>query len=258
MELEQEPEQFEEPVNPAPPVRKGSSLKWFLMIGLVLSLGIGAFFYLNPPAHSVFQLQSVHESNLVLLKSFEFKEPIQKNWKEHAFKSHTYYTVENDSMHAVSKGNSSMIYQEVKIDFSERPFLTWDWKAVQFPGEKKGKSLADKSNNDFTGRVYAIFKGRSPVAADVIQYVWDDRYPEGTSSDSPFLKNVRVLVVQNGPATDWVSEQRDILQDYQTLFGRRPRWPLSAVGIMSDSDNTKSQSEIYYRNLAVKKPQPKI
>ncbi len=245
-----------EPENLEPKIRKGSSFKWFLMISLLCSLGVGAFFYFHQPHHYSFPLRTVEDTTLATVKIFDFKEPIQQFWKEHVFNDRSSYQVENDTLHAASNGNSSMIYQEVKLGPVDRPFLTWDWKAVRFPANKTGKSLADKSNNDFTGRVYAIFKGRSPIAADVIQYVWDDHFPKGTSSGSPFLNSVRILVIESGTAPDWVSEKRDLLQDYQTLFGRRPRWPLSAVGIMTDSDNTKTQSEIYYRNFALKKPQP--
>lgn len=233
---------------------KKSSLKWFLMLALLSSLGLGAFWYLNQPHGRPLLIHSLVDPNLILIKDIVFKEPLKRYWKEHVFKSPTSYRVEDGTLHASSRGNSSMIYQNMRVNLSERPFLEWEWKAVQFPSNKKGKTLADKSNNDFAGRVYAIFKGSSPIAADVIQYVWDDRYPEGTSSGSPFLKNVKILVVQSGASEEWVSEKRDILEDYHRLFGRNPRWPLSAVAIMSDSDNTQTQSEIYYRNLSLKKP----
>ncbi len=235
--------------------QKKSSFQWLTATLLVFLSGLALFWYLNQPHHDshLFPLKSLVDPSLVTLKTIDLKEPLKQSWKEHVFKSHTSYQVENDSLHALSQGNSSMLYQEVNINLSDRPFLTWEWKAIQFPTHKKSKRLADKSDNDFAGRVYAIFKGRSPIVADVIQYVWDDRYPEGTSSDSPFLKNVRILVVQSGKSDEWVSEKRDLLEDYQKLFGRRPRWPLSAVGVMSDSDNTQTQSEIYFRNFSVKK-----
>ena len=224
------------------------------MLAIMSSLGLGAYWYVNQPHTSPISIHSLVDPNLIPIKDIQFKEPLKKYWKEHVFKSPTSYQVEDGVLHASSQGSSSMIYQNVRINMSERPFLEWEWKAAQFPSNKKGRSLADKSNNDFAGRVYAIFKGASPVAADVIQYVWDDQYPEGTLDGSPFLKNVKILVVQSGVSSDWVSEKRDLLEDYHRLFGRNPRWPLSGVAIMSDSDNTKTQSEIYYRNLSLKKP----
>lgn len=233
--------------------RKNSTMKWLLAISFVFVLGLGVFWFVNQSPYATAPFESITDPDLVTIQNFVFKEPLKQFWKEHAFKSRSSYQVEGDTLHAVSQGTSSMLYQEAHVRPSDRPFLTWQWKAVQFPANKKGRDLADKSNNDFTGRVYALFKGRSPVAADVIQYVWDDRYPEGAFSESPFLGNVRILVVQSGPSQDWVSEKRDLMEDYRRLFGRNPRWPLTAVGIMSDSDNTKTRSEIYYRNLSLKK-----
>ena len=224
------------------------------MLALLSSLGVSAFWYLNQPHGGPLSIHSLVDPNLILIKDIVFKEPLKQSWKEHVFKSPTSYRVENGTLHASSQGDSSMIYQNVHVNLSDRPFLEWEWKAIQFPSNKTGKSLVDKSNNDFTGRVYAIFKGSSPITADVIQYVWDDRYPEGTFSGSPFLKNVKILVVQSGASAEWVSERLGILEDYRRLFGRNPRWPLAAVAIMSDSDNTHTQSEIYYRNLFLKKP----
>ena len=235
-------------------VPKKSSLKWLVMLALLFLLGLGAFWYLNQPHGRPLLIHSLVDPDLIPIKDIVFKEPLKQYWKEHVFKSPTSYQVEDGTLHASSQGNSSMIYQNVHVDLSQRPFLEWEWKAIRFPSNKKGKGLAEKSNNDFAGRVYAIFKGNSPIAADVIQYVWDDRYPEGTSSGSPFLNNVKILVVQSGASLEWVSEKRDILEDYRRLFGRNPRWPLSAIAIMSDSDNTQTQSEIYYRNLSLKKP----
>lgn len=249
-------QQIEEQIQtPKIAVPRKSSIQWLLMIASVFILGLGVCWYVKPDFgyQSFFSLSSLGDTNLLTIKNFGFKEPMKEFWREHAFQHRTTYQVVNDSLHASSKGTSSMLFQEVKINLSERPFLVWDWKAVQFPSNKKGEGLTGKSDNDFAGRVYAIFKGRTPVA-DVIQYVWDDHFPEGTASDSPFLKNVRILVVRSGKSDEWVSEKRDLLEDYRKLFGRNPRWPLSAVGVMSDSDNTKTQSEIYYRNLSIKKP----
>lgn len=231
--------------------------KWSLLIFALLLIGSGIFLYLDRPVHYPysFPLRLLPASDLTLIQNFHFQEPLKKNWKEHVFKTRTSYKAENGILHAASQGDSSMLFQAVRVDPSDRPFLTWEWKVIQFPSNKKGKRLADKSNNDFAGRVYVLFKGRTPVATEVIQYVWDDRYAEGTSSGSPFLKNVRILVVQSGSSSEWVSEKRDILQDYQNLFGRKPHWPVTAVGVMSDSDNTHTRSEIYYRHLSIQKPQ---
>lgn len=209
----------------------------------------------NKPAGSLLDAQNLtlQASELKTLQDLTFTEPLKKHWKEHIFKNPSNYQVEGDVLHASSAASSSMIYQEVNLDLSKRPILTWEWKAVQFPSNKRSKHLAQKSDNDFSGRVYVICKGKTPLAADVIQYVWDDRFPEGTIGDSPFLKNVKVLVVQNGPSNDWISEVRDVYADYRQLFGRRPPAHLSAVAVMSDSDNTKTRSEIYFRNLSIKK-----
>ena len=259
MQTQIEAKELNETFKPSPP-KKEPPFKWIFALAFIFSLGVGIVWYTNLPSHHHLfpPPQSLKDPDLTIIKNIDFKQPLTQYWKEHVFNSPTSYVVENDMLHASSHGTSSMIYQEVNVDLSQRPFLTWDWKVIELPGNKQGKRLADKSNNDFAGRVYTIFKGKFPMNADVIQYVWDDRFPEGTFSDSPFLKSVKILVVKNGKSNDWVSEKRDLLNDYQALFGHPPRGHLSAVGIMSDSDNTKTKSEIYFRNLSLKKPKSNL
>lgn len=233
--------------------------QWIASIVAVFLLGLAVVWYFNqngkPLGDTLLNGQALtfQASELKTLRDLTFTEPLKQHWKEHVFKNPSSYQAEDNVLHASSQASSSMLYREVNLDLSQRPILTWEWKAVQFPGNKKGKRLASKSDNDFSGRVYILFKGKNPLAAELIQYVWDDHFPEGTTDDSPFLKNVKILVVQSGPSNEWVSEMRDVYADYRKLFGRRPPQSLTAVGVMSDSDNTKTQSEIYFRNLSIKK-----
>lgn len=244
--LEQEPIAF----------KQESSLKkrFFSTLAVLFVLGLAFVWFYGRQAHFLNQhIESVSDDLLIPLKPIHFSAPIEKEWKEHVFHSRTNYQVIGEELRASSAGSSSMIYQEVNIAPKERPFLTWEWKAIEFPTNKTGNHLADKSNNDFIGRVYAIFKGKTPFHSNVIQYVWDDKFPEGSVDESPFMRNVKIMVVQNGKTGDWVKETRDVISDYKKLFGH---WPttLSAIAIMSDSDNTQTKSEILYRNLSIQKP----
>ena len=65
-------------------------------------------------------------------------------------------------------------------------------------------------------------------------------------------------MVQHGRADSgggWTVERRDLVQDYKMLFGRAPRRDVVAVGLMSDSDNTGTVSEAYFRRLILEQPQ---
>ncbi|MBI3999670.1 MAG: DUF3047 domain-containing protein [Candidatus Omnitrophica bacterium] len=248
--------------------------KWFaplvVVVSLFLILGlIGAFFFYtarngsSPP----FLSPPPDQASFRSLATFELSagQAFFQEWKEHIFHKKTVYKIETDEngenfLHATSHGASSVLFKQMNIKPSEHPFLTWEWKAIRFPSNKQNKTLAAKSDNDFVARVYVAFRGQnllSPLSSDVIQYVWDGHFPEGTHAASPFSKRTKIFVIRSSSEVlgAWMVEKRDLVKDYEMLFGKPLRGSIIAVGIMSDSDNTGTDSEAYYRRLAIGKPE---
>ena len=160
-----------------------------------------------------------------------------------------------NALFASSRGTSSAIFREVNIPISERPILSWEWRAAKFPSRKKNQVLADKSDNDYAARVYVVFGKNNPWMSDMIQYVWDDYFPKGSHGQSPYSNRVKILVVEHGKkgADEWKKERRDLVQDYEMLFGKHPHHPVRAVALMSDSDNTHTDSEAVFRWIRLEK-----
>lgn len=266
--------------------------KWFPLLILLIGFGVASLIYLlsTQPKSLLSPVLSDQVSFLPLIR-FEFKDTAPSSvgylangkmglsrflgkmgksvapsnleqWKEHVFHGKTLYQVETGEnnetiVHAVSQATSSLLFQEINVKRSDRPFLTWEWKAIRFPSNKKNEILASKSDNDFAARVYAVFQGRTPLTSHMIQYVWDDYFPDGTYVESPYSSKVKIVVVQSGrpnSSDGWVREKRDLVKDYEMLYGNPPRGNLIAVGLMSDSDNTGTVSEAYYRRLSIEKP----
>ena len=50
---------------------------------------------------------------------------------------------------------------------------------------------------------------------------------------------------------EWVLEKRDVVSDYEMLFGKAPSKDVVGVGLMVDSDNTETEAEAYYRRITV-------
>ena len=159
------------------------------------------------------------------------------------------------SLKAESKGGSSALYRELNVNMEKRPHLAWEWHAAVFPKKKRKEYLDLESENDFAAKVYAIFRGRTVLTSDVIQYVWDEHAPENTMKAHPASDRIKVLVVQRGPeqsADPWIIEERDLYRDYEILFGKKPTKRLGAVALMSDSDNTQSQSLAFFKRMEIK------
>jgi len=196
-----------------------------------------------------------------LYLGFDTKEGLGP-WKEHSLKGRTDYTLLEDEggqivLHAESAAASSALFREAKLPIAKRPVLRWEWRALGFPSGKKRKTLSGRRDNDFAARIYVVFKGKLSVASEVIQYVWDDYFAEGFTDTNRSVHLVKMLVAETGVAKEsgaWIPETRDLAQDYEMLFGRKAEKDVYAIGIMSDSDNTRTRSRAEFRNISVSIP----
>lgn len=239
-----------------------ASYLWFFFVSALAAAG---FFYsrtvfLGPPAFFPFDGQAIDSARVT---SFLFTESLSaQGWKEHSFHKKTRFEVQKDGsqewfVRASSAKSSSALYRGVHFPRSENPHLRWEWKVTRFPSNKQNKVFASKKENDFGARVYVVFGSRVPLTSEVIQYVWDDHFPAGTVSESPYSKKVKVFVIRSGPLKsqdEWAAEERDLRKDYEQLFGRKLKQPVTAIGFTTDSDNTDTDSEAYFRRFSVKIP----
>jgi hypothetical protein len=182
-------------------------------------------------------------------------------WKPHSFEKNTLYEIIDNGterfLKATSDKTSSALFHEVNLEMRTKPSFVWRWRVQKFVSGKKNEKFLDKNENDFTARIYAVFEGRNRLSHDVIQYVWDDHFPAGTFTDNSSLNRIKVVVVRSGPApTDgWVEERRDLTKDYETFYGKSPADKrLLIMGLMSDSDDTKSQSEAWFKDFRFEFP----
>ena len=80
--------------------------------------------------------------------------------------------------------------------------------------------------------------------------------PIGTTAQSPFSDRIKLFVLRSGQAPEssdgWFDEERDVYADYETLFGKPPKKPIGAIALMSDSDNTETNSEADFAEIKLK------
>ena len=65
-----------------------------------------------------------------------------------------------------------------------------------------------------------------------------------------YTDRVQMIVVRSGnaAANQWVSEERNVLEDYRRAFGEEP--PLvSGVAIMTDTDDTGGKAVAWYGDI---------
>ena len=146
--------------------------------------------------------------------------------------------------------------------------LSWRWRVDQ-PLEQA--DLATKKGDDAAVKVCVMFDqpladipllqratlalartatGQALPHATVC-YVWDKRYPAGTSGANPYSARVRYIVLDGSPLGQWTAQRRRVNDDFQSLFGKESPTtpPVTTVAVGADSDNTGGRSVAYLSQL---------
>ena len=132
--------------------------------------------------------------------------------------------------------------------------ISWKWKIIKFPDKKTRSAKEDGwvEKDDYAARVYVIFPSWIFTNTRCIEYIWSETMPVGKIITSPYLKNIKLIVVESGRQNlgQWVFEERNIYEDYKQAFGRGPG-AVGAIAVMTDTDNTLSTAEAQYTRIKV-------
>lgn len=192
-------------------------------------------------------------------KQPEGKTGIPDGWKGQSWGSPKYdFRIETQAGRKVlrmkSRDDGSTISKEVKVDIKDRPILQWSWQAVTLP---KGGDARKSATDDQAAQVYVTFP-RFPqaVRSRIISYLWDTTAPAGAIFKSEKTGLVTYVVVRSGPAEvgKWVTESRNVLEDYKKIYGEAPGEEVGAISISIDSNDTHSSAESYVGEILFRKP----
>jgi hypothetical protein len=177
------------------------------------------------------------------------------DWKERVVHGHTRYRVvemgREACLAAESRADGSILYREIAPLPADALHLTWSWQVSTFP---RGADLSRKEADDRAAAVVVLYrKSILPWKLRAIMYVWSRDLPAETVMKSTFSGEIRILVVRSGEAAGWKVEDRDLAADYRRVFGGEAD-PVKAVGVYTDSDNTRSQASAVYGPLTFARP----
>ena len=165
---------------------------------------------------------------------------------------------------AVSDRSASMWRRRIEVAAVDVRQVSFSWWVQQMV---ENGSVADANREDAAARVLFSFQGdvgslplrtralfdlaeaitgeRPPFAT--LMYVWDATAPVGTVIINPRSDRIRKIVLDSGPQElrRWREHRRDLAADYRLAFGAEPG-ALSAVAVMTDSDNTGSSARSWY------------
>ncbi|NUA25967.1 DUF3047 domain-containing protein [Cupriavidus basilensis] len=170
-------------------------------------------------------------------------------------------------LHAEADSSASGLY--VPLVGRDPGMLNWTWKTrdvirsadnslapredsplrifVAFDGDKGSLSLKDQLMYEMA----RLTTGREMPYA-TLMYIWGGRKPEGSVVSNPHTERVRMIVVDSGTrhTGEWRCHRRDLRADYRKAFGADPG-KVVAIGLMTDTDNTRSRAESWYGDIAL-------
>ena len=183
-------------------------------------------------------------------------------WREIQFvdkKSNRFSKCGQGCIQVDSDSAVSMIQRSLKIDITEKKFLSWEWKLAVPPAPsdlaRKGKDdrplavyitfpfdYQNASMSERAMRPLLEFRYGSEAPGRVLSYVWASAESKGKVIESPFGGTQHKMIVKRNNRSRlgvWLEEKVDILADYKDVFGGEPK-SVSHILISSDTDDTLS------------------
>jgi len=147
-----------------------------------------------------------------------------------------------------SANTSFSLQKEVKVDLKQFPVLSWKWKVTKLP---VGGDFRKSKTDDQAAQLFLAFSKTKAIV-----YIWDTSAPQGlmeSTSPIPFM-TVKVVVVRSGAGDlgKWISESRNVFEDYKKFYGSEPP-ELGGIRIQINSQHTETSGESYFADIAFAK-----
>ncbi len=164
--------------------------------------------------------------------------------------------------------SASMMRRNVNIAANKLDTVQFSW---QIPELIHSADLAERDFDDSPVRIVLTFDGDKskfsaknamlselaqvmsgePLPYATLMYVWCNKRQPGSVVINPRTDRIRSVVVESGAKnlSQWLDYQRNIRTDYEKAFGEAPG-NLISVGIMTDSDNTRTQTTASYGQVS--------
>jgi hypothetical protein len=183
----------------------------------------------------------------------------------------THYDLVDDRgnvvLHAVADNAASALAYPMHAELRDAPVVSWRWKIA---GAIPGADPHVASREDAPARVVLEFDGdttRLPLldrgiyglakrAAGrelpyaTLMYIWSNDDRVGTVIANPHTRRIQMIVASSGTTgvDRWQSLARNAHADFVRAFGEEPG-TLTAVGVLTDSDNTDGHAEAWYGDI---------
>ena len=183
---------------------------------------------------------------------FDFTDEEFKTLKVKKVKGETTWTLDvnekGNFIKAEAEGKGSGLGKEIKIDLLKTPFINITWKVEK---DLSGIDEKSKKGHDYAARVFVIKKtGSTMLSNRAINYVFSSNNNVDENWYSPYTKKSLdyVLSTTKENLNTWVTVKANV-KDHFKKFHDLDLVDLTAVAIMTDTDNSKLKAVSYYQNI---------
>lgn len=199
-------------------------------------------------------------------------------WTLSKFKKPTQYRlVDNDGrtvIKASAHASASGLVHRLRVDPKRFPLLQWRWKVTDLIAQADN---TNKNAEDSPVRVVVSFDGdidtlllddrmffdnvrlltgqQLPYAT--LMYIWENRAPKASVIPNSHTTRIRMIVAESGrdKVGAWQEVTRNVYEDFKRAFGEEPG-QITAIGIMTDTDNTGDNVHAYYGDILFRRIAP--
>ena len=246
------------------------------LVVLVLAgcAGLGGGSIENEAGQSISVDQLPAQEELPKFSNQTAREGMPNGWSFYRiapFKKNTIYRLENYQGRTVLSANAKTSASGLAVKLKPRQvnnlWLQWEWKALAalpdadnaegirddaplrillaFDGNKSKLPLKEKMNFEMAN----LISGQEMPYA-TLMYIWSGKTPVDTVLTNAHTTRVKMIVVDSGwdGLGQWHKHQRDIATDYKRAYGEAPG-ELIGIALLTDTDNTKSETRAFYGDI---------
>ncbi len=140
-----------------------------------------------------------------------------------------------------------------RVNLHETPILSWRWRVHDLP---EGANEKQSGHNDAAASVYVVFDVANYVLKKLpvsIRYTWSTSLEVGTTGSKLFNKQkIQVVESGRGKLGEWITVERNLLEDYKRLHGGKPPKKPIALLIMSDGDSVNDTTSADYDDIMLR------
>lgn len=246
----------------------------FLVISLLGCAGFGGSTPQDELGQPLSMDQMPAQEDILKFSAQAPREGMPNGWSFYRiapYKKNTIYRLENYQGRTVLSANSKTSASGLVVKLQPRQandlWLKWEWKAVSaipntdnaegpkddaplrilvaFSGNKSKLPLKERMNFELAN----LISGQEMPYA-TLMYIWSGNAPVDTIVTNAYTTRIKMIVVDSGwdHLGQWQQHQRDLAADYKRAYGEPPG-EIIGIGLLTDTDNTKSETRAYYGDI---------